>query len=278
MKFKGAFLDLDGTTLNKHHALSTKTIETLRRLSSRGFLVGIATGRSSTSALHFLEQLNLNQSVSYVVCFNGSCGIEVSKSAIPSTPSVPKYLFNLVLSEEQTRTLLKLADDLGLVAQYYNGLTGEVQAFPTSDTQRAQLKVYADMVCRVQTIRPYEEAMKLSLPAKILIMTSDPASLLEQCKSKLPTDQYHIINGSPQKFVEFLPAGICKGEGFRRICQHMQVSVDEMVTFGDGENDKEMLAWSGCGVAMKNAVPIAKEVANIVCEVYFQIILCIFYD
>lgn len=279
MIFKGAFLDLDGTLLNKQHVLSNKTIETLRRLSSRGFLIGIATGRSSVSALHFLDQLNLDQSKAYIVCFNGSVGIEVTKSTIPQSPSTPKYLFNLTLTENQTWPLLRLADELGLVAQYYNGLTGEVQAFPKTDTQREYLKIYAEMVGRVQTIRSYEDAMKISLPAKILIMTPDPESLLLACQSKLSTDNYHIINGSPQKFVEFLPAGICKGEGFCRVCEYMGISSEEMVTFGDGENDKEMLSFSGCGVAMKNAVPMAKEASNIVCQVCGKsLLICMCYS
>jgi HAD superfamily hydrolase (TIGR01484 family) len=56
--YKGVFLDLDGTTLNSSREISSKTIETLRRLNKKGFRIVIATGRSSSSVFPYFDTLN----------------------------------------------------------------------------------------------------------------------------------------------------------------------------------------------------------------------------
>lgn len=45
-KYRMVALDLDGTLLNSNHDISDATIEYLRRLHEKGFIVCIATGRS----------------------------------------------------------------------------------------------------------------------------------------------------------------------------------------------------------------------------------------
>ena len=49
-----------------------------------------------------------------------------------------------------------------------------------------------------------------------------------------------------------------KGTAITALCKHLGVDLSEVVAFGDGENDAEMLEAVGLGVAMKNARPKAK--------------------
>ena len=44
-KYRMVALDLDGTLLNSKHELSDVTVDYLRSLNERGFVVAIATGR-----------------------------------------------------------------------------------------------------------------------------------------------------------------------------------------------------------------------------------------
>ncbi len=56
------------------------------------------------------------------------------------------------------------------------------------------------------------------------------------------------------------------------MCAHLGVDLAQVVAFGDGENDTEMLQYAGIGVAMQNAKQQAKEAADIVLEV--SVCLC----
>ena len=81
-------LDMDGTLLNEHHALSPASIAVLRALSSRGVVVALATGRSAPAVYDHVRALGLPRPLP-VVCYNGaSCRIfPAAAAALPPLPS-----------------------------------------------------------------------------------------------------------------------------------------------------------------------------------------------
>ena len=47
-----------------------------------------------------------------------------------------------------------------------------------------------------------------------------------------------------------------------KICKNLKYTIDEVVFFGDGENDLVLIENVGIGVAMDNAINIVKEKAK----------------
>ena len=62
--------------------------------------------------------------------------------------------------------------------------------------------------------------------------------------------------------LEVLPPGSSKGEGVQVLLDHLNTSPDSVVAFGDGENDLEMLSLVRLGIAVGNAKPVLKNVAD----------------
>lgn len=62
--------------------------------------------------------------------------------------------------------------------------------------------------------------------------------------------------------VELSPPGVTKATGLAEVAQRLGVAQADVVAFGDMPNDLEMLRWAGHGVAMGNAHPALKEVAD----------------
>jgi len=74
-QYRMVALDLDGTLLNKEHQLTEASAEMLRSLSSSGFTVALATGRSAPAVYEHVKKLRLPKPLP-VVCYNGaSCRI-----------------------------------------------------------------------------------------------------------------------------------------------------------------------------------------------------------
>ncbi|MGL6124967.1 MAG: HAD family hydrolase, partial [Metamycoplasmataceae bacterium] len=48
----------------------------------------------------------------------------------------------------------------------------------------------------------------------------------------------------------------------KRLAEKLNIKTDEIVAFGDGENDIQMIKMAGLGIAMSNAVSELKELAN----------------
>lgn len=267
--FKLVALDMDGTLLNNKHEISQKSSEVLRRLADSGVMVSIATGRSSGSVTKYVTGSlgGLNQAVFPMVCFNGSvCLIREQSSGEMKT------LFKNSLTREAVVELIAATKEQGLVLQFYNGETGEVFVNPEpGNEEHAQLvDRYAKLVGKDQTVvdreNGYDTLMDQGIyPVKILALT--PESRVDEVMDKELSVNLHKIRGSPFPFfVEYLMPNNTKGTAVEALCQHLGISLSEVVAFGDGENDAEMLEAVGKGVAMKNARPKAKACANEVTE------------
>lgn len=66
----------------------------------------------------------------------------------------------------------------------------------------------------------------------------------------------------PLGLVELSPPGVTKATGLSEVAGRAGVSAGEVVAFGDMPNDLEMLRWAGHGVAMGNAHPALRDVAD----------------
>ena len=62
--------------------------------------------------------------------------------------------------------------------------------------------------------------------------------------------------------MDVIPAGGSKAKGIEAVLKHIGRSKDEVVAFGDGLNDVEMLSYVGLGIAMGNANDEVKSYAN----------------
>ena len=56
--------------------------------------------------------------------------------------------------------------------------------------------------------------------------------------------------------------GCTKGKALDWLCRHLQIQPDQVVAFGDGENDKEMLTFAGLGLAVEDAGEVCREAAD----------------
>ncbi len=65
---------------------------------------------------------------------------------------------------------------------------------------------------------------------------------------------------------EILKWGITKASGIKQMISHIGFKKEDIVAFGDGYNDIEMIEMAGVGIAMGNAVQKLKDVADIVTD------------
>ena len=63
-----------------------------------------------------------------------------------------------------------------------------------------------------------------------------------------------------------LPAGITKASGLEAALALLEPSPLNVVGIGDAENDHAFLRYCGCAVAVANALPLLKEIANFVTQ------------
>lgn len=63
-------------------------------------------------------------------------------------------------------------------------------------------------------------------------------------------------------YYEILHKDASKGNAVELLAGHLGIRREEVVCIGDNENDLTMIEYAGCGVAMGNAVPKVKAIAD----------------
>lgn len=233
------FFDIDGTLVDMNRkCISEKTVEALRRLRERGILLCIATGRSPVSlpkfeGVEFDAFLTFNGS--YCFCKEG----DIFSNPIPHA-DVMTLLRNaaglgrpVALATKEKLTANGWEEDL---AQYYAfaGLTLE----PSEDFE--------------ECLR--EEVYQLMMGCR----EADYPAVLKDVQGAKITAWW-------DRAVDIIPAGGGKGVGIEKILAHYGLDRSQAMAFGDGNNDIEMLQTVGTGVAMENASPRLKAVADDFC-------------
>ena len=113
-----------------------------------------------------------------MIFYNGSFGCLLLKDQSSNRYS-QHNLFSYPVQEASTKKLVSFVEDLGLLVQYYNGLTGQVLSVPRTEEHRILSARYASLVGKQQRfISSYEEAFAESQSAKLLVLTLEPDDLL----------------------------------------------------------------------------------------------------
>ena len=67
-------------------------------------------------------------------------------------------------------------------------------------------------------------------------------------------------------FTEARAGQITKWRGIELLIRHEEAKFDDVITFGDGANDSDMLKNAAVGVAVGGCSDEAREAANFVCD------------
>lgn len=74
----------------------------------------------------------------------------------------------------------------------------------------------------------------------------------------------HNVAVSGQAWLDIMPAGANKGVALHHMAEKLGISIEETAAFGDYLNDYELLQEAGTAVAMDNAHPKLKEIADFI--------------
>ena len=79
------------------------------------------------------------------------------------------------------------------------------------------------------------------------------------------SDRFNVALAS-REWLDCMPAGMSKGVGIRQLTEKLGLTPENVMAFGDYENDREMLEYSYHSYAMKNAFPDILKVARYTTE------------
>lgn len=239
-------LDLDGTLLDREDAISRANREALAEARRRGILVTLASGRTFTSMLPFARELDTRAPL---VTFNGAW--------VRNPKGAQETLVHKTLSEPVARRAVELIRRRGIHINLYidDLLMVEDDSNHAREYARTKRVPY-------KIVDTFDDVAALC-PTKILAIDADPGKIGALKEELLVSLEAEIFRSSPA-FCEILPAGIDKGWALEFLCGHFNIRPEEVMAFGDQENDINMLKKAGIGVAMGNALAAVQDAADAV--------------
>jgi Cof subfamily protein (haloacid dehalogenase superfamily) len=249
VKKKLIALDLDGTLLTNRKVISPRTKEAIRKVREQGHLVVIATGRPPRSSLNYYEELELDTPM---VNFNGALVHHAQDEAwgqyhFPLERETALHVIEACRKFQIDNVMVEIKDDYYLARH----CTETIQILGDN---RPPLGIG-----NLEELLDHHEH-----PTSLLIRPNH--HLLPQLRAHLSEEHAHLIEhrvwGAPWNVIEVVKQGVNKAEGLKLIAEHFGVDRRDVIAFGDEDNDLEMIEFAGLGVAMGNAIPKLREVAN----------------
>ena len=246
-QFKLFVFDVDGTILQMNHELDSLTQSVLLDLKEMGFAITLATGKNMRSTRALAEKLQIELPL---VLSNGSV-----LQSLDGTIHQKHYLstdFLLQLIEECERMNLDLAihiDEDTYVKEVTDNLSiMYAYGFPSLEVV-GEWKAINELLPKAYKCLVVDRNNRDSLFELEKRMRSKVGDLVAYCHSLT-------------EILEFMPEGVSKMTGIRAITEEMDISLQSVMAFGDGNNDAEMLAAVGFGAAVENAARSAKDSAD----------------
>lgn len=248
-KFEGLLIctDLDGTLLRNDKSISHENSEAIEYFKANGGLFTFATGRMHYYSADSYNKVMPNAPVS---CMNGGCIYDFVQG---------KHLWKSGIDKEVSG-LIEYVDksfpDVGIQVNTFEN------AYFCKDNDSM---VWFRKVTGLKNLQADYKDIKDQW-AKIIFAHHSEEMLLEMLsglKEHPLAESYDFVH-SEKRLMEIMPKGINKGVAIHKFSELLGIDKKNIVAIGDFENDVEMIKEAGVGVAVANACPGAKEVADIV--------------
>ena len=241
---KAIFFDIDGTlidTLNGVTQISSRVKRAIRQLQDEGNFVFIATGRPYS----FLDEEIRNFGFDGYVLVNGAQVIVRDQ-----------VVYNQAMDKRFVKMFADILDDKGI--QYV--LVGERNSYLDKKSQE-----FYEFYESIHIPRSYfESEYRLEdLEVYKFEIFGKTSEVIEECKEWLKNyEEYGFFHSIHPSHLEVYYKENHKATGILKALEYLNLPIEESYAFGDGENDIEMLATVGCGIAMGNAAENVKRHAK----------------
>ncbi|MGL1893343.1 MAG: HAD family hydrolase [Spirochaetaceae bacterium] len=249
---KAIFLDMDGTVLDDTGTVSPEVQLCLKQIINRDIPIYLASGRSYESMLPTHGVLGLKTPL---IAYNGAQLIEpVGNKVIKQNLLKPRLVTDAVIIAKKHNVYVQFYIDKKV---YYIG----------SKEMATEYSLKSGVVPELlnESGDYYEKCTngmflvsELNCNNKLLLDISDELNSSNLWKE----EGSHFL--SSLGTLEFSNKGISKGNMISYLLESSGINRVDTIAIGDGLNDREMILNAGLGIAMGNAAPELKSIADLI--------------
>lgn len=250
--------DIDGTILPyKERIMPQEIFGLISQLHKKGIHFMIASGRDAESIRELFAPVK-----DKIGCISGNGAIYAEGMETVFTQSCDQaYIRSFLDSFAEDSNLMPV---IMTEKNYYVVIKGTKEELPTKRelAKRKLGRAY------IEVRSPYdisEEICKIGIFQKRLLEEDEIRTLRDKW------GQLAIVCGGGP-WLDVTQKGVNKGSAINRILETYQLHMNNLMTFGDNENDVEMLALAKYGYAVSSATSHAKRAAAFECDSVVEIL------
>lgn len=273
--YKLITVDLDGTLLNKYGEVSEYTKNIIKKVTDQGNLVVLASGRISESVLTIAKEIGANK---YYISGNGSVLYDMQKKEI---------IYEKYLSKEKVLELIELCEKNSIYYNIYTessviakSLNYNVAFYNYENTKKSsdkktEINIVDDVYNYIKTLNT-NKFLKMTICDENKIVFS---SILRKVKDIPDIDVLEVSHMSKKKikmgtkevsvgyyYTEVSSKNVDKWYAIEEIMKKENIAKEEVISFGDNNNDILMIKNAGLGIAMGHSNEQVKKVAKFVTQ------------
>ena len=235
--------DLDGTLLNNEHKISDYNKKVISAVNEKGIKVILSTGRPTAAATKFLDDLNIETDM---ISFNGAM----------ITDRNGNILYENNLESSIGKELIEIAKKYKI---YHQGFLGE--RWNLSDAKSKWLNFYIS-IAKIDNYSVGFDNIKDFSFSKFMFIGENEIlkEIAEELDKKLKDKVYYAF--SRPVYLEVHSPKVSKANALCFLLNKYDIKKENVMAFGDNNNDIEMLEIAGISVAVDNAENALKEKAK----------------
>lgn len=257
--YKLVATDMDETFLDHDHQIPEANIRAMQRMKELGVLFVPSSGRWYSSIMDNFAHLDpALLEGSYVISYNGGFINRVGD---------PNPLTSCGIGRACAEELYALGRELGK-CMHVNVADGHVFVCDAPEAERTYLE-------KISGVTHFSSAEHTDLSfldsrdiIKLIFMDPDFEGLQQLGRELEPmTQRLGVeITFSSKRYLEFMPAGIDKGYGLKKLAEMLGIPMDQVIGVGDSANDLAMIKAAGLGVGVANVTDDVRPYCDIVLE------------
>lgn len=245
--------DLDGTLLQKGaRSLDPSLFDIILKLKEKGILFAAASGRPYTNLRRLFEPVK--DDIAYVA-ENGS--ICMYKNEVIARGHIDRGLGLRII--EAGRHYENCYPLLSCEAECLTDASDETFLRHLREDLNYNLRTVPDL-CAVK-----EPFLKLAM-----CDFSGPDAILKYFNERFSSEIKIVTSGNI--WIDFIAPDANKGSSLEALLNHLHISPQDGIAFGDQYNDVEMLKLAGTGYAMATAAPGIADYADAVTESVIEVL------
>lgn len=244
------FMDIDGTLVARDQKISPRTRSVVTELQREGHEFYVATGRKYSSAYEMAKKLTDD---TQIIASNGS------------VYSINKTLHKKRLSDAALEFVYQTMTEHDLPMFFFGEHTiFYTQQLPSYLQKNDQSRIGNSeedflFIDSLTTLKAVSQRI-----VNGIVIADGREAELEQVREILEESQLLSVSSSHPNNIELIPLGVNKATAIQAVRSSLMIPQKNIISFGDGMNDLEMLQASGVGVAMGNAVDELKRHAKFI--------------